>query len=413
MKTALLVASVCALLAFAAASGSLCYPSTPNSTVHVTAALELPGMRFGEAVALDECGSKMYISVVKPNPGIARIDTYGQMSMENFTALPSAYGPPVSLGYSPSRGKLYAVVSNGSLSTTVQAYFLQINPDTLLVEGGFSLNVTMTANDVLYRGTEILGYPMWFNEDAACHCSTHAFFSFRHPIMQGNLRHSVGVDLQAFSGKILNTYTAYSGNNLPIFDFARIPGQFDAFYTHGTYQFATGFNVANVDRVDLMDFSAVRVFTFDTSVMGPDGFTPLGTDGCDFVDPYTGLASFGDFAVNVTSNTWFTPSSPIAYTCARASVPWQTMSTLYVDYIAGGQLSTRQYSIHNYTSSNGGRPRRGLGVALAERTPILYAWASEEAPTGFIYKALLSNENIYRFLQQRFVCNSSGCVPNG
>eukprot|EP00762_Andalucia_godoyi_P006035 ANDGO_00370.mRNA.1 hypothetical protein len=266
---------------------------------------------------------------------------------------------------------------------------------TTFVGAAFSLNVTMSKNDVFYGGTQVTGYPIWFGElVAACSCSMHVFFSFRHPIMQGNLRHSVGVDLQAFTGKILNTYTAYSGNSIPIFDFARIPGRFEAFYTHGAYSFATGFYAANVDKVSLLNVSAAtRVFTFVPSL------NPLGTDGCDFVDPYTGLASFrgfvtsGDFVVNVTSNAWFVPPSPLAYTCARASVPPSTTTMLYVNYIAGGQLDTTLYAVHNYTSSNGGKARRGLGVVLAERTPRLYAWASEETPTGFLYKALLSNAN--------------------
>eukprot|EP00762_Andalucia_godoyi_P008390 ANDGO_04635.mRNA.1 hypothetical protein len=394
MKTSLLALSMWAFLAFAAASGSLCYPSAPDSAVHITATLELPGMKFGEAVTLDEYQSKMYISVAEPNPGIARIDTRGDMSLESYIALPTVYGPPVSLGYSPSRGKLYAVVSNGSLSDTVQAHFLQINAETLLVEDGFSLNVTMTANDMRFGGTEIIGYPILFDEVAACQCSMNAFFSFRHHVMQGELTHSVAVDLHTLSGTTVNTFTDFGVRDQGIFDIARIPGTFEALYTHGFWVFFTETNKADVDRVNLLNFStAARVFTFNDTFAGPDGSSPLQTDGCDFVDPYTGLASFGDFAVNVTSSTWFIPSSPITYTCARASVPRQTTSSLYVDYIAGGQLSTMQYPIHTYTSSNGGLPRRGLGVVLAERKPNLYAWASEETPAGFIYKALLSNAN--------------------
>jgi hypothetical protein len=50
-----------------------------------------------------------------------------------------------------------------------------------------------------------------------------------------------------------------------------------------------------------------------------------------------------------------------------------------------------QYNFHDYTTSMVG-VRRGLGVVLTDRTPNMFVWASEETPTAYLYKAVLSNE---------------------
>eukprot|EP00762_Andalucia_godoyi_P008131 ANDGO_02194.mRNA.1 hypothetical protein len=378
------------LLVFGAAFA--CVPTDPTSTVQVTSTLVVPGFKFGNAAVLDEYHSLMFVSVIEPSPGIARIDTRADMSVQAFVPFNAlAYGPAVALGYSASRDRIYAVVSGGTASSVLQAFFLQIHPQTLLVENALPLNITDLDSpaDVETAGREVLGHgPILFDEVKACHCSENAFFVFQYPNSRARYFHSVSVDLGNFTGGTIHTYFHYFGMSDWIFNVARIPGVFEAYITEGSASRNFPTIYSTVQRINLLDYSTVA-----TVFSNANRTEEIQTRGCNFLDPYQGIADFGGFVVAVSTNNWIYPPLPVTSTCARMSwsAPnWE--SGLFVDYTPGGQSNTTRYEIHHFTSELPSGGRRGAGALLAERKPLLFAWASEETPAGYIYKALLSNE---------------------
>eukprot|EP00762_Andalucia_godoyi_P003461 ANDGO_04232.mRNA.1 hypothetical protein len=377
-----------ALLLVCAASFALACSPNATGTFQITSTLLVPGTTFGDVAAFDDVRSLLYTSVREPNPGVSRFSTNGTvLELQTAAALGDTYGPPLSLAYVSSRDKLYALVSNGTASSTVQAYFLQLNPTTLAVELVANLNVSMTEDDLLYGGPRVDGFPIWF--DNANNASL-AYFRFRHRIMQGSLTKSIVLDLASFAFQNIHTFQVFSGNSYPFEDVAQIPDTFEAYVTSGRLSNVEPFTNSSIVRLYLANWTtSVSVFQFNESVIDSQTGQPVQTVGVEFVDPYQQIADFGSLVVNITNNSWFVPTTNVTDTCARASAGFDDVN-FFLDYIPGGQVDSSRYFIHTFSSSaEVPNTDQVSGVVLSDTRALLFTWTTDQG-TGYLYKVALS-----------------------
>jgi hypothetical protein len=352
--------------------------------------------QFGppQAAAFDEAASLLYLGVLEPRSGLARISTVGRMQVEQFSAFPDAPFGLSSMVFHPVANTLFAIFGRPT-EVSVELLFARLNPVTLLIEATISLPITRSP---FLTVDGIFVSDIYIDPTTA---GDRVFFDYSFDSYAGRSRSFYVADINAWNGTRVHSFSDTIGNFHSTENVNIIPGTFEAFVTTGYIAPNSPFG-ANVDRVNLADFSVIsNVFTYDALQIGADG-RPLDTRGTLFIDSARGIAHFGSFVVLLATNMYRLPIPSDTDPRLRVSVsPDVATATLYVSYIAPNTDSEVLELVHVYNQASFTATLHSLyratSVELAPTRRLLFVWTTDNGGSASVlYKVTLCEEETLR-----------------